>query len=147
MRDLATAPARGITQPRTNLIREPCICFEFWFFRRFSSPWHNSGNAVVVILTQRARARGASRSVRIPLPLCSASVRRATRRRRWGLRPRRYARARANLKRTFFCGMAGGWCISPRRFIPHDRLAFNCCLRAERHNLLCPKVCTTSSRN
>ena len=25
LRDLATAPARGITQPRTNLIREPCI--------------------------------------------------------------------------------------------------------------------------
>ena len=24
MRDLATAPARGIKQPRTNLIREPC---------------------------------------------------------------------------------------------------------------------------
>ena len=24
LRDLATAPARGITQPRTNLIREPC---------------------------------------------------------------------------------------------------------------------------
>ena len=26
LRDLATAPARGITQPRTNLIREPCMC-------------------------------------------------------------------------------------------------------------------------
>ena len=25
LRDLATAPARGITQPRTNLIWEPCI--------------------------------------------------------------------------------------------------------------------------
>ena len=25
LRDLASAPARGITQPRTNLIREPCI--------------------------------------------------------------------------------------------------------------------------
>ena len=34
MRDLATAPARGITQPRTNLIREPCILHSFpvlWF--------------------------------------------------------------------------------------------------------------------
>ena len=26
LRDLATAPARRITQPRTNLIREPCTC-------------------------------------------------------------------------------------------------------------------------
>ena len=37
MRDLATAPARGITQPRTNLIREPCtfsteIHFKVVFF-------------------------------------------------------------------------------------------------------------------
>ena len=29
LRDLATAPARGITQPRTNLIREPCTKYPF----------------------------------------------------------------------------------------------------------------------
>ena len=30
LRDLATAPARGITQPRTNLIREPCSVLDWW---------------------------------------------------------------------------------------------------------------------
>ena len=33
LRDLVTAPARGITQPRTNLIREPCTYVELTFSR------------------------------------------------------------------------------------------------------------------
>ena len=45
LRDLATAPARGIKQPRTNLIREPCTlfpnCFSQtnWFFLNFLIRW------------------------------------------------------------------------------------------------------------